>query len=614
MTLSFRAPGLACLLLASVSFATAAAGQIPRPPRHDSQSPAGVSYRSLSFNLQEQDLSIGGPGREGLSLERLYISNLMNNAYLYHPTQGWTHSFVSSVGNEVVPLHPDAEPWPHNGEKWAYHVNIGSKSYAFIGGAGYPNRGPWGPYESVATDGVQLVYNGTDYSGYYTLTETDGSVINFTPGLGSAKVKDWTFPDGTRWDFTYDASSPALESVVSNRGYALLFDGPTVACAVNMAETPVTATSSCPAGAQKVTYGYQPATFNTSLQLLTSVTKAGATTTYAYSSADHLACVKDPGQSQCRISNTYGACPLTNFDPPTMKSRRFKDPVIFQQTATGETYSYAVNLSPCDPVNPEEPPYPAWTGNETIMTASDGGTVKVAVMPSGVVGAVRDPLQRSTYIWYEGANPYYPMEAVVVWRIINPEGDAIEYTRDGRGNIVQSNRQAKPGSGLPDIVLRAGYPAACGNPRTCNQPDWTTDAKGNRTDYAYAPEHGGVLTETLPADAGGVRPQTRYSYQQRHAWVKTESGGYSRSASPVWLLAVKRFCASGAASGQGCAIAGDEVVTAYDYGPDSGPNNLLLRGEAVTAGGVTRRTCYGYDGQGNRISVTAPRAGLASCP
>jgi YD repeat-containing protein len=611
---SRRAGAVAAALLASLGLAGAAVAQIAMPPRHDSQSPTGVSYRSLSFNLQERDLSIGGPGREGLALDRIYISNLLNNAYLFHPTQGWTHNFVSSVSNEVVPLPPDWDPWPQNGEKWSYHVNVGSKTYAFIGGAGYPNRGPWGPYESVAIDGVTLVYNGTDYSGYYTLTETDGSVINFTPGLGAAKVRDWTFPDGTRWDFTYNSSTPDLESVISNRGYALLFDGPNLACAVNMAETYVTATSPCPAGGQRVTYGYQPATFQPALQLLTSVTRAGATTTYVYSDADHLACVKDPGQSQCRISNTYAACPLTMFDPPTTKARRYKDPIVFQQTATGETYAYSTDLSPCDPVDPNQPPYPAWTGNETVMTARDGGTVKVSALPDGNVGRATDPLNRSSSIWYDGANSYYPMESGVVRRIIEPEGDAVEYLRDSRGNIVQSNRQAKPGSGLADIVATAGYPATCANPRTCNQPDWSRDAKGSQTDYVYAPEHGGVLSETGPAAANGVRPQTRYSYQQRRAWVKNASGGYSPASSQVWLLTGKSVCASGAALGQGCAVAGDEVITVYDYGPDSGPSNLLLRGEAVTAGGVTLRTCYAHDGQGNRISVTSPRAGLASCP
>jgi hypothetical protein len=39
-----------------------------------------------------------------------------------------------------------------------------------------------------------------------------------------------------------------------------------------------------------------------------------------------------------------------------------------------------------------------------------------------------------------------------------------------------------------------------------------------------------------------------------------------------------------------------------------------LRGVAVTADSQTRRTCFGYDVNGNQISETKPRAGLTSCP
>ena len=41
---------------------------------------------------------------------------------------------------------------------------------------------------------------------------------------------------------------------------------------------------------------------------------------------------------------------------------------------------------------------------------------------------------------------------------------------------------------------------------------------------------------------------------------------------------------------------------------------LLVRGVAVTADGQTRRTCYGYDALGRRISETKPNAGLGACP
>jgi hypothetical protein len=97
----------------------------------------------------------------------------------------------------------------------------------------------------------------------------------------------------------------------------------------------------------------------------------------------------------------------------------------------------------------------------------------------------------------------------------------------------------------------------------------------------------------------------RYEYALRRAWVSNGSG-HSPEAVSIYLPSRKAFCATGAASGWGCAIAGDEVVTTFHYGPDSGPNNLQLRSETVTAGGVSRRTCYGYDRMGNKISTTRP--------
>lgn len=124
-------------------------------------------------------------------------------------------------------------------------------------------------------------------------------------------------------------------------------------------------------------------------------------------------------------------------------------------------------------------------------------------------------------------------------------------------------------------------------------------------------------------DAIGVRPLKRSAYVQRYAWISNGSGGFVRASSPVWLLSQERTCrTSGTSSGatgdvMGCAGgSGDEVVTTYEYGPDNGSvgNNLWLRGVAVTADGQTRRTCYGYDGWGNRISETKPRAGLGVCP
>jgi len=56
--------------------------------------------------------------------------------------------------------------------------------------------------------------------------------------------------------------------------------------------------------------------------------------------------------------------------------------------------------------------------------------------------------------------------------------------------------------------------------------------------------------------------------------------------------------------------------TTYQYGGTGTVNTLLLRGTVVDSGtgGLNLRTCYAYDNQGNKISETSPRAGLATCP
>ncbi|MGH6616469.1 hypothetical protein [Sphingomonas sp.] len=201
-----------------------------------------------------------------------------------------------------------------------------------------------------------------------------------------------------------------------------------------------------------------------------------------------------------------------------------------------------------------------------------------------------------------------------ITKVTLPEGNYVSYTYDGRGNVTQKTVLPKPGSGLAALTESAIYPATCGNVFTCNKPTSMTNPKGNVTSYSYDVVHGGLLMETFPA-VSGVSPVKRYSYTQRYAWIKDSTGAYVRAAHPIWLLADVKTCKTSATAGSSCAGGAlDEVVTSYDYGADSGPNNLLLRGTTVSNGGVSLRACYGYDEMGRKISETAPRAGLASCP
>ena len=265
------------------------------------------------------------------------------------------------------------------------------------------------------------------------------------------------------------------------------------------------------------------------------------------------------------------------------------------------------------------------SGHTPLMTAGStnpaGNTL--GIYGYGIFGTIQtytDELSR-TYNYSDGF-------AFRDWGRSEPEFDETLVDRDERNNITAITRYPKPNTGLPPrTVYQASYPVDCSNPRTCNRPTSITDGNGNTSTYTYAPEHGGVLTETGPlaptrqsdGSMANVRQQKRYEYAQRYAWIGNGVGGYMHASTPIWLLARERHCISTAPSGSSCAGgAADEVITDYDYGPDSGPNNLNLRGMTVTAyvngAAVTQRTCYGYDLSGNKISETQPNAQLASCP
>jgi len=210
--------------------------------------------------------------------------------------------------------------------------------------------------------------------------------------------------------------------------------------------------------------------------------------------------------------------------------------------------------------------------------------------------------------------------------VTTPEGIQSQYGYDARGNLASVKTVPKSGSGNSSITVSAGYPTSCSNLVTCNKPTYTMDAKNNETDFTYDPTHGGTLTVTFPAvtvttapgvSTNGIRPQTRYTYAKRNAWYLSNSGVMTKDPNPIWVLTGESFCRTSSAlasPSNGCTDSTDAVVTSYDYGPDSGPNNLLVRGKAMTANGTTLRTCYGHDPQGNKIWETSPNAAPSSCP
>lgn len=317
---------------------------------------------------------------------------------------------------------------------------------------------------------------------------------------------------------------------------------------------------------------------------------AGGVTRYTKDSRDRVTAVK-PANSASDVI-TYRHCNGPNepvcFHPDMSGTYYIYDKVVYA-TNNGQNWTYLLTTGIGDRYSEYKSTGPDTNSRGWSYSANGIGYIET--------------------IEHDATKWFYEAGGTRVRSVRKPGLNETFYSYDSRLNVVQARQVAKPNTGLADIITTAGYDSSCANWKTCNKPNWVRDANDNQTDYTYDPAHGGTLTETGPA-VGGVRPQKRLTYAQRYAWVKNAWGSYVRAATPVWVLTQEAFCRTQAS----CAGTSDEVRTTYEYGPDSGPNNLFLRGKAVTSEGVTLRTCYGYDAYGNKISETAPKAALAACP
>jgi len=634
---------LSALIISAGTTARAAAQDFrDNFPDIKTSSPHGVNLQSGQFFFTETDIKMSS-----IEVQRTYSGKYSNSVWSFSPTaypsdQYADHPAFGIASNLRGYLHRKTETTPSlTVNKFVVHVE--GKVLEFqISPSGTFRR--W----TVATKGWSLYRSGSDIM----LKNKLGTVYRFvlhsglnnpggTPSDYAARLlSSVTAADGTTLDYEYNTTANLI-SVSSNRGERVNFQyNPTAnritACGFNLAVTYATSATSCASAAIQVHYDF--GTSANGARQITSVTRADGTVVGYQFGTHMMTCIQIPDSSTCRITNEYW--PLHS---PTggVSVGNSPDQVTRQILADGSIWNYEYDFSAFAGDAPPLAPRDLTPGNKRYTT-----------------GAMIDPLERRTQVdflvgfpeilWeptgktvidHTGVNfnlvpvggtsatPFsYTHFSMVPTGIENPEGDRLDFGYDDAGNNLWQRSTAKPGGSEPAIIVSRSYPTAvpyatysdtsiCYSVPTvlCGRPTSQTDALGNQTTYSYDTTHGGVLTETGPA-VGGVQPQTRYTYVQRNAMVKNSGGGFVAATPAIWLPASKSTCKTGAASGAGCAIPGDEVTTTYDYGPTTGANNLLLRGMVEDATGPTPiRTCYTYDALGNRLSETKPAPGT-SCP
>ena len=613
------------------------------PAEKAAVSPGGVDMRTGRYLTPETDLSIGD-----LSLSRNMGPNV----------QGHVRSFANFSHNwEIVLVEKRVYVF---GKDFNHQHGSDYRITVYIGGLGDTFDSPQNaPGYAQASQGAiaKLTFTGAKANAIYTYQARDGTLYNFhsiaagdCPGiLRCAFVDNIVRPDGTRIDLQYSGSF--VRSVTSSRGYALLIEGngthAAKACALNLSIVAKPADNMCPSNAQ-ATKSYSYAQNNGTR--LASITHAGSVQSgYTYATVNGVTTMGfiKPYATGLPVpapwvTHSLGTAGDVDAWPYEIVTR--------QDYADGQIYAYSFNLAQTNQgENPTiaggtyinalsegtgiEYDYPRVpnTGNyctqtpceldEPISETNPPPPVQQTSGPARIV----DSLGRITSSDYcdpvamAGLPIYYVDRCYVgpLTSFTDPGGITTILTYGIANNVIKAVRTANlnilqpDGTVAPDIVNEATWEfCQSSNYRFCDRPSSLKDPNGNVTVYTHSPVHGGILTETGPAvptrQANGtivnVQPQKRYTYEQRNAWVGSS-----------YVLTQESYCRTSAASGSGCSLPGDEVVTAYDYGPNSGPSLLLLRGMTVTADGQTLRSCYTYDARGNKLSETLPGANLTSC-
>lgn len=650
---------MAFVLLADAASAQSQPQPLSAPPADKyAVAPGGVDMRTGTYTLQTTDLS-GGGGDSALSLTRILGSLVVDHN---NPFGNFSSNWDIMLTQKRINIDQGTTA-DNSGVDYQVSVRFGGRSQTF---RAYSTIG----FTVASLAGyAQLTYTGdrNAATAIYTFNAGDGTKVVFRPPSGHdcstqvlcAYASSVTFPDGTIYNLNYDNPTPStpntirLKSVVGNRGYALLFEYGsgasliTKACVINLTQM-LLPTSSCPTTAPATT-AYDYVSVNGSR--LSKVTDAAAkdwTFGYTGGSSGMTMAFTKPGATSPWLTNTI----QFGMDIDTVPI----EVVTAQNFADGRSYTYGFVYSPQR--KPDEPPTIAGGAFTDNLSRTTTVAYDFPIMPGT---GLDDPCRHNGcpfyYVPEDGSDPNYYQQTTDPATIIDPLGrttinhfcdpnveatppgphfkclvSLLQWTQDPEGgktyftwdmanrNVTAVRKVAKPGTGtVADITSSATYD--CTYRPACAKPTSVTDPRGKVSTYTYDPTHGGVLTETSPADANGLQAVKRYAYVQRYAWISDGASGYVQSAFPVWLLASEKTCRATATVSGACAGgASDEVTTIYEYGPDSGPNNLLLRGVAVTAdtGGTmaTLRTCYAYDPLGRKISETKPAGttSLSVCP
>lgn len=413
---------------------------------------------------------------------------------------------------------------------------------------------------------ASLEANGTSVSGVSTTAEyttADGTRITFfNPVAGEGSGTEFctgsnapcellpqtiTRGDGRVLTFSWTVVGSGsnhqqrLESVANNEGYSLSF--------TYQSSTPGTA-------------GWSRRASSLFKRGTTLVTTIG----YAYPSAGTTE-ITDPTNKVWRVTNTSVQRP--DEVTPALSitaSGGIVSSVVADGVTTGYARSVNGNIATLTKTLP--------LSNDTVITSD------LVIDRIKSIKSMRTPLPLTTTFDHDGFGR--------LTKITAPEGNAVEYVLDDRGNAEKTRFHPKTGSSQPPLEYTATYSETCDDELTCNKASSIQDPAGIAYSYEYSPLNGRLRARNAPA-VNDVVAQTRYSY--------TPPGNAIQQLTSI------RRCQTQTLNE--CLGTADEVVTTFQY--DAFGNPLT----STTANGINTLSAtrtMTYNERGDLLTLDGPLA------
>lgn len=433
----------ACALLLTIALASPAIAQLAPPsPVRPAVDSNGVDLFDGRPNVRTPVLSIGPEGAQGLQY------------YKFSRTGGWTDNIIASLNLSGSTMT----------------VRFGETTDRFtVSGT---------TYTPTEANGATLTFNST--TTVYTYTRADGTVIHFNKAYSSpspyysneGRVTDVVDSSGDKLIYAYQTGSYC-------DAWKLLSSGEV--CIHHSTAFRVTTVRN--------NYGYQLIFTYETDYLDSEFPDVDSWSEVVGATATNLAVASGASALSVSFSKTFGTNTYTlNATDPQGRVSKYR---IIGAGVAGITLPGSTS---------EDITFTYTSGRVTSIATPAGTTTYSATDASGVrTVTVTDPLSHATVYKFDialerltsftDANNHitamqYDSNGRLT-RVTEPEGNYTQVTYDARGNVTTITRVAKSGSGLPNIVTSASFPATCTNPKTCNQPTTTTDARGKVTGYLF---------------------------------------------------------------------------------------------------------------------------------